>query len=641
MGLSQTKTDKDLDFFKQFEVEEDEDLKFFQSLVPIAPESTALSGISQGTQLTPAVGAGIKPREVDPVAGILGVADTIPFIDEIPGVRERFEKARRIAPGAFKFGQISGTIALGAGALGGAKLALRFTPKVISSIAKRAIPLLTKNKKAQVILARAGVDVVEGAIADGLFNAIQGELPNAKDLAIFAAVDAALPIAFKVVGKVAKKLRPAKEIIPEAKKIIPGAQKQAKVAPEVQKTPPKPVSTGEAIKQGKTSNADVTGNIRQDRVTETIVSAATKTPDGKIFTGTTHGQSTGKSGFPFDDNSLDQGFLTSSGRFVSREEAAKIVGKKVQKLDTADFGIEILNQNDLLIQSQLLKGSSVEKIERGLGFDEKDILRIKKSIDSGTPIKAKFKGSFSAKETKFRETTSARKFDMSKDREVIGLNELNSPERKTFQTSLDNAKAKGFDEKALDLADDVLEKPKAFNDEETAGVVLKSVEIKNTHEDLHRQLKKAVEGSDVEKTLLADIERAEEKFDKLSEALRVSGTEKGRALVSQKLTLNRDFDLVSVLNRGKVAKQTNVKGAKLDPKEKARFKELTEKLSARDKQVAELEKEVSQKTANAVLKRSKGTKKFAKMSRVERDAALESTVEKAKKLISEGCIISG
>jgi len=565
----------------------DGNISAFLRGVSVAPESTVLSGISQDRQLTPSVGAGIKPREVDPLAGFLGIADTIPFIDEIPGVRERFEKARRIAPGAFKFGQIGGTLATGVGALAGAKALIRFTPKVISSIAKRAIPLLTNNKKAQIILARAGIDVVEGAIADGLFNAIQGELPNAKDLAIFAAVDAALPTVFKVVGKVVKKLKPTKEIIPEAKKIIPGAQKKILNQKEV----PSGTQTEKAKQQAKAVP-------EVEREVEIIAEGLFKGEKGKIV-----------------------GFNKVSGTVQVETAKSGIVeipksGLKLLPLKPTKIPVKAPQVPSKPLPTAEVPGTTT------------------KPVSTGEAIKL-------PKETKFRETTSARKFDMSKDREVIGLNELNSPERKTFQTSLDNAKAKGFDEKALDLADEVLEKPKAFNDEETAGVVLKSVEIKNTHEDLHRQLKKAVEGSAVEKTLLADIERAEEKFDKLSEALRVSGTEKGRALVSQKLTLNRDYSLAPVLNRAKVAKQHSEKGAQLTAKERAKLKELTDKLSARDKRVAELEKEVNRRTANVVLRRSKGTKEFAKMSRVERDAALESTVAKAKKLIDEGCIISG
>jgi len=256
------------------------------------------------------------------------------------------------------------------------------------------------------------------------------------------------------------------------------------------------------------------------------------------------------------------------------------------------------------------------------------------------------------KESKFRETTSARKFDMSKDREVVGLNELNSPERKSFQTTFRNAKAKGLDEKAESLADEVLgrtkkqgelveARPRVFNDEETAGVVLKSVELKNTHEDLHRQLKGLSDDAPERVDILAKIERAEEDFGRLSEALRMSGSIAGQNLVIHKLTINRNFDLVSILNRGEVAKQMDTKNAKLTSKERAKFKELTEKLAARDKQVAELEKEVSRRTANAVLRKSRGTKKFAKMSRAERDVALNDTVARAKKLISEGCTISG
>ena len=101
---------------------------FFRGLqVSTAPESTAISGISQDVQLTPVVGK--KMREItatETLAPLLGVASgALPFIDEIPGLREKFEEAREIAPSAFKAGEVGGMLALGGGSLAGAKLLLK------------------------------------------------------------------------------------------------------------------------------------------------------------------------------------------------------------------------------------------------------------------------------------------------------------------------------------------------------------------------------------------------------------------------------------------------------------------------------------------------------------------------------------
>jgi hypothetical protein len=61
---------------------------------------------------------------------------------------------------------------------------------------------------------------------------------------------------------------------------------------------------------------------------EKIVGAAVRTPEGKIFSGTVHSSAAANAndaGFKLGPNPNDvDGFLTSTGRYVSREEAAKI-----------------------------------------------------------------------------------------------------------------------------------------------------------------------------------------------------------------------------------------------------------------------------------------------------------------------------
>lgn len=102
--------------------------------------------------------------------------------------------------------------------------------------------------------------------------------------------------------------------------------------------------------------------------------------------------------------------------------------------------------------SKIIPGSKVNKqTPTKLGTESQRI--VSKPVSTGEAIKA-------PRESKFRETTSARKFDMSKDRETIGLDSLNDPVRKKFQESINNARAKDLDEKAESLADEVLGRAK-------------------------------------------------------------------------------------------------------------------------------------------------------------------------------------
>lgn len=185
-------------------------------------------------------------------------------------------------------------------------------------------------------------------------------------------------------------------------------------------------------------------------------------------------------------------------------------------------------------------------------------------------------------------STSARKAQMTEDRAALGLDELDGPDRRSWQTALDDAKAKGLPEQASQLAAELNDKPRALNDTETAGLVVRAADLKNQHAKLSDQIGKATDPTDVA-DLSAQVGRIEQDFDSLSRALRSSGTEKGRALASQKLTIDQNFDLLAVKTRAKAAK-----GSALSPAESQHLETLTKKLEATTARVAELEKTVSE-----------------------------------------------
>ena len=58
---------------------------------------------------------------------------------------------------------------------------------------------------------------------------------------------------------------------------------------------------------------------------ESITAAAIRTPDGKIYQGTHHFMAADKIKEPYHHTELESGFLTNTGRFVSRQEATAIV----------------------------------------------------------------------------------------------------------------------------------------------------------------------------------------------------------------------------------------------------------------------------------------------------------------------------
>lgn len=176
--------------------------------------------------------------------------------------------------------------------------------------------------------------------------------------------------------------------------------------------------------------------------------------------------------------------------------------------------------------------------------------------------------------------TSAKKASMAADREALDLPQLPDAERKSWQAALNNAKPEG----ATALAKTILQKARALNDDETASLVVRAQQVKNQHDALMKAA--ATETDPVKLTeTKAQVEELRSEFDTLSKATKASGTEKGRALASQKLTIGDDYSLIALASR---LKQANPEKA-LASHETAKVEAIAAKLDAAEKRIAELE----------------------------------------------------
>lgn len=192
-----------------------------------------------------------------------------------------------------------------------------------------------------------------------------------------------------------------------------------------------------------------------------------------------------------------------------------------------------------------------------------------------------------------RDTTSARKAQMAQDRADLDLPDLPAAERIAWQTTLDTAREQGLSRRAMPIAHSVLKTPRILEDAETAGLVLKAQEIKN---DYAKIVEEAGAETDPRKLqdLRSEAEMLQGDFDVLSDALKQSGSAKGRALAIQKLTINQDFDQVSMRNRfkAKTGKAPSEKIVATIEKQAATIKELDAKLAEHEQRV--LNDQVSQ-----------------------------------------------
>ncbi len=226
-------------------------------------------------------------------------------------------------------------------------------------------------------------------------------------------------------------------------------------------------------------------------------------------------------------------------------------------------------------------------------------------------------------------TTSARKVDVTKDRvDILGNDGLPSPERVTWQENLNEAQRQGIPDDALGLAEEIIAKPRAFSATETAGIVIRAANLKNLHAELTDQIGESTDTADIA-SLSTKANRVEQEFDILTEALRKSGTEKGRALAAQKLTINQDFRLISVLNRAKTKK-----GKALTTKEKSFFDETIKQLEAENAALRKKLALFNERRSGAGIKKNKN---LAPKNRFAREARIEKLYAETRALLRAGC----
>jgi hypothetical protein len=277
---------------------------------------------------------------------------------------------------------------------------------------------------------------------------------------------------------------------------------------------------------------------------------------------------------------------------IVKEPGKKIIPKKGQKVEKAKAE---------KIPPEQTKTENTEKVKSGV--DE-------------------------ALKTDYTKATSAKIKDVAYDREAMGLDEINSPDRKKWKESLQAAKDKRFDRNASMIASEIIANPRPLTDEETAGLVIRMAELKSEHKQLLAKIKDTTDQAEII-GLSTLIDRIEDEFDLLSRAVTLSGTEKGRALAAQKLTINEDYDLISIKTRAKAAA-----GRKLKASEETKLEELTKKLDHTNNRVSELEKTIKELTASRKLA---GRSRFKSMSQMAKDTELNTKANRLNELLRQGC----
>jgi len=225
--------------------------------------------------------------------------------------------------------------------------------------------------------------------------------------------------------------------------------------------------------------------------------------------------------------------------------------------------------------------------------------------------------------------TSARQGWLKELRQVVGLSGINSKLRRRWTRALQLAGEQGIPDNAVRLATEILNKPRALSDIETAGMVLALQRLRNEHSKFSKRINESNYDA-VAEGMAARLSTIEAEFEAITRALHESGTEKGRALASQKLTINEDFNLVTVKTRARIAK-----GAELTTKESKQVEELVKKLAEKDAKLADFLGQMNAMRAQQVINEATTEKKTTRQKRTKKTRAQLSN--RFVELMSAGC----
>ncbi len=228
------------------------------------------------------------------------------------------------------------------------------------------------------------------------------------------------------------------------------------------------------------------------------------------------------------------------------------------------------------------------------------------------------------------DTHSARHAHINAHREAVGKPGLESTVRRGWFEAQQTARSMGIPGRAVQIAAAVLANPRPLTDIEGAGMVEAAVALQNQFDRLGEEID-AAKGDPIEVAFkIAEQARVEQDYSAIEEALYRSGSERGRALNQQKMTLNRSMELVSVLSRARIAK-----GSELTAQERAKFTEMVEKLKTSEAKVAELQAKISELAAKKGME--DGSRRFRGRTPESKTADRAARASRIEELLKAGC----
>jgi len=231
-------------------------------------------------------------------------------------------------------------------------------------------------------------------------------------------------------------------------------------------------------------------------------------------------------------------------------------------------------------------------------------------------------------------THSNRKVDLNRDRAKFRLGKLQSPQTRKFEALHEEALTQYTAESTDEMVREVAATHRQMTDLEIAATAVRLVELSNQYDELLAKV-----GATSEPTNLAhlnnEIDLLETLFDFTTTTSALTGTETARALNARKLTINNAMDLVSVINRAKAKK-----GSDLSAAERAAFQEDIRKLEAKNRELETRDQKLQNEEARRELvreRRREPRERNAKKRRGPSGRSLDELIAKVNELKKAGC----
>ena len=175
-----------------------------------------------------------------------------------------------------------------------------------------------------------------------------------------------------------------------------------------------------------------------------------------------------------------------------------------------------------------------------------------------------------------------------------------------------------------------------MNDVEEAGLVHRGMELKRRHKELTRQLAEAADSGNTAESavIIAEMVRVESEFDVITLALVRSGTEQARAFVMRRMTINQDFDVISVLNRAKVVSKRA--GKKFSEANRVILENMANSVQNVESELEVLKKKIDSIIAERIIKRGKANE-YSSMAAKDRQTRMNESASLINELRKKGC----